>query len=270
MKLGVVLKLQINVECTTIRMQGESSPPVLVGTSMQSSTVEEILEDIDVPPSVVRSEVQVSPLASDPDVVILDPGEAEPVYELARAKRVKYEQNHQWQDTWAARLPWAESVVNADGKIRQVHCKICTEVEGKEKLLVPKLEFLWKHCGRRKATNSFGKVESGQYYFLSNNAHVKNEKIYFARLGNSGESVLQQVVCGTVKERQRKLVQFRVVLWLLMQGRPLSDFEDMRELLQLLSVPEFPKKHWSVPVGWDMADHLAKAMSDHTKQIAGG
>jgi len=60
-----------------------------------------------------------------------------------------------------------------------------------EKLLVPKLDSLWKHCGRRKATTSFGNVKVGEYYFLGNNAHVKNESIYFARLGKAGDTIAQ-------------------------------------------------------------------------------
>ena len=164
-------------------------------------------------------------------------------------------------------MPWAESVVSVDGSVRQVRCKICSDVEGREKLLVPKLDSLWKHCGRRKAITSFGKVKAGQHYFLTNNAHAKNEKIYFARLGKARDTVFQQVAMGTVKERKRKMVQFQAVLWLLMQGRPLTQYEKMKDLLQLLLVPDFPTKHWSIAVGWEMADHLAMALAEHTKQV---
>ena len=88
------------------------------------------------------------------------------------------------------RLPWAESVFSEDGKIKQVCCKICSNVEGRDKLLVPKLDSLYKHCGRRKAKTSFGKVVAGEHYFLSNNVHVRNEKFFFARLGKAGDSVV--------------------------------------------------------------------------------
>ena len=115
---------------------------------------------------------------------------ASPAHEAARAHRLGYEQNRQWQDTWAARLPWVESVFGEDGKIRQVHCKICFDVEGRDKLLVPKLDSLYKHCSRRKAKTSFGKVVAGKHYFLSNNVHVRNEKFFFARSGKAGDSVV--------------------------------------------------------------------------------
>jgi len=207
--------------------------------------------------------------ASDatPEVVILDPKSASPAHDLARAKPLGYEANRQWQDSWAARLPWAESVLGEDGRIRQVRCKICSDVEGRDKLLVPKLDSLWKHCGRRKATTSFGKVKAGDYYFLSNNVHVRNEKIFFARSGKAGDTVVQQVAQGAIRERKRKMVQFRGILWLLMQGRPLAQYEMMKDLFELLGVPDLPKKHWSSMVGWEMADHLAIALADHTKKV---
>jgi hypothetical protein len=152
-----------------------------------------------------------------PEVQILDPVIASPAHELARQRRHVYESNRVFQDTWAARLPWAESMVTADGSVRQVRCKTCSEVEGRDKLLVPKIDSLWKHCGRRKATTNFGKVVVGQYYFLSNNAHIKNEFFYFARNGKAADTVVQQVAQGEVREHKRKLVQFRVVLWVLMR-----------------------------------------------------
>ena len=60
---------------------------------------------------------------------------------------------------------------------------------------------------------------------------------------------MQQVVQGGARERKRKVVQFWAVLWLLMQGPPLLQYEKMRELFELLQVPDLSKKHWSVPVG---------------------
>jgi NAD-dependent SIR2 family protein deacetylase len=39
----------------------------------------------------------------------------------------------------------AKLVVDAHGKVHQVKCTICTKIEGKEKLLAPKLNSLWKH-----------------------------------------------------------------------------------------------------------------------------
>jgi hypothetical protein len=72
----------------------------------------------------------------EPDVVVLDPVVASPSHELAKKQKKGYELNRHFQDSWAAKLPWVEVVVGVDGKITQVCCKICFDVEMREKLLV--------------------------------------------------------------------------------------------------------------------------------------
>jgi hypothetical protein len=41
-------------------------------------------------------------------------------------------------------------MINEIGGVRQFKCKICIDVEGKEKLLAPKLDSLLKHVGSWK------------------------------------------------------------------------------------------------------------------------
>jgi hypothetical protein len=38
-------------------------------------------------------------------------------------------------------------VLGCNGRVTQVRCKVCSEVEGHEKLLAPKIDSLWKHVG---------------------------------------------------------------------------------------------------------------------------
>jgi hypothetical protein len=52
---------------------------------------------------------------AESDVQILDPAVGSPLYAAARQRRQSYEQNRHWQDSWAAKLPWAESVLGRDG-----------------------------------------------------------------------------------------------------------------------------------------------------------
>jgi hypothetical protein len=66
-------------------------------------------------------------------------------------------------------------------------------MEGRKKLLVPKINFLWKHARRRKAFTNMGCVKHGNYYFLMKNQHARNKKIYFARQGNGGDTIIQMV-----------------------------------------------------------------------------
>jgi hypothetical protein len=138
-------------------------------------------------------------------------------------------------------------------------------VEGRGKLLVPKIDGLWKHEGRKRALANFGNVRKGEFYFLSTNQYVKNEKIYFARGG--GVTVLQQLATGVVQERRKKLVQFRLLFHLLSIGRPMTDFSNSRELLQQLEVPECLKKHWSEGSGWQMVEIMANVVSERTMQV---
>ncbi len=49
------------------------------------------------------------------------------------------------------KLPWVEFVMGYNGKVAQVWCKVCTQIKGKEKLLIPKLNYVWKHASCCKA-----------------------------------------------------------------------------------------------------------------------
>src|SRR5450759_5128344 len=83
--------------------------------------------------------------ASDSDVVLLE-GNSE--FLMANIKR-KFESRRKYQDTWTAIHHWAENVVEY-GKICVVKCRVCSRIDGKDKILKPKLDGLWKHAGRKK------------------------------------------------------------------------------------------------------------------------
>jgi hypothetical protein len=44
-----------------------------------------------------------------------------------------------------------ELVVGTNGVVNQMCCKVCTTIEGKERLLTTKLDSLYKHARRKKA-----------------------------------------------------------------------------------------------------------------------
>jgi hypothetical protein len=118
--------------------------------------------------------------------------------------------------------------VGLDGSITQVRCKVCSDVEGREKLLVPKIDSLYKHAGRRRALADMGKVRRGEYYYLGTNQHVKNERVFFAK---GGQTVITKVLAGVTKEKRRKVVQMRCCFHVLQQGRPMADYSAMQDLL---------------------------------------
>ncbi len=53
--------------------------------------------------------------------------------------------------------------------MHQVQCVICLKIEGKERLLVPKLNKLFKHASRLKAKVPNRGVEVGSFYFNPKN-----------------------------------------------------------------------------------------------------
>jgi hypothetical protein len=62
-----------------------------------------------------------------------------------------YEATRCFQESWPAKLPWAEYVKGEDGLYDFVRCLICSEFEHKDKILKPKFDTLKKHGGKRKA-----------------------------------------------------------------------------------------------------------------------
>lgn len=67
-----------------------------------------------------------------------------------------------------------------------VKCTICLSADGRDKLLVAKLDSLWKHAGRCRAEKDIYngkklKVKHGAIYFLKDNAHARNELKYFSK-----------------------------------------------------------------------------------------
>lgn len=59
-----------------------------------------------------------------------------------------------------------------------MRCKVCSKIEGRENLLVPKFDFLIKHAWLKKCITIQREVIIAAYFLNSTNAHVKNEKLY--------------------------------------------------------------------------------------------
>lgn len=58
-------------------------------------------------------------------------------------------------------------------------CKICIDVEHKEKLLVQKLDGVHKHSGKRKCKRAKPRQIIGEYYNSFDTQHAKNSQVYF-------------------------------------------------------------------------------------------
>ncbi len=81
---------------------------------------------------------------------------------------------------WACRFPWAKTIVGEDGLVTQVRCKICSNIEGKPKLLALKFNTLHKHVGCCKATIPSSGIVVEDYLYYKD-AHANNEKTYSMR-----------------------------------------------------------------------------------------
>lgn len=58
-------------------------------------------------------------------------------------------------------------------------------IEGCEKLLVLKLDSLWKHVGKKMAILAMASLVMGEYYTLKTNQHVFNECLVCGKGGDN-------------------------------------------------------------------------------------
>jgi hypothetical protein len=91
----------------------------------------------------------------------------------------------------------------SNGSLHTIKCRICNEVEGKDKLLV-KWDSFCKNASRRKAKRNIGtNVKKGDLYHSKDCMHANNHG-----------SVATQFANGMVGKNQRKVVQFAIILHL--------------------------------------------------------
>ena len=165
------------------------------------------LQEIRVLPIASDSVVEVIPLASDGSNTMLESRKARrsqkgkgklPVLDdvddysdeefVSNSKAPKkeckksYEATRKFQDTWAAKLSWAELFRGADGLYEYVKYIVCSTISGKPKIIGPKWDTLSKHGGKRKATKNLGNgVKKGQWYIATNCKHLRFERIFAAQ-----------------------------------------------------------------------------------------
>ncbi len=69
-----------------------------------------------------------------------------------------------FKEEWATQFPWAKTMVDLTSKIQMVHCKVCSLVEGKDKILNHELGGLQKHARKKKTLISHLGVLCGEPY----------------------------------------------------------------------------------------------------------
>jgi len=104
--------------------------------------------------------------------------------------------NHCFKNAKVTKLLWVKFIVGANERVHKVKCKVCRKIKGHNKLLVLKLNFLWKHdCQIKTIITILNVVGMGEYYFLKKNQHVFNESLY---VSSGKHYVVQQVVAKIV------------------------------------------------------------------------
>ena len=81
------------------------------------------------------------------------------------------------------KLPWEEPHLDGEGVLVVVNCKMCSAINEKSKLIVPKWDNLKKHMEKRQALVDLPKkgAKKGQSYWDKNCKHVKNQELFVGR-----------------------------------------------------------------------------------------
>jgi hypothetical protein len=131
-------------------------------------------------------------------------------------------------------------VVGEDGLVAQVWCKICSNIERKPKLLALKFNTFHKHVRRRMAIIHNSGIVVKDYFYCKDVAHAKNERIYSMRNSKSIMTLVQSRIHFRV---WKKFIQFVIVLHILLHGKPMLEYESLRELFLLFKVKNTLLKH---------------------------
>lgn len=111
------------------------------------------------------------------------------------------------QDVWSVKLPWVEFVVDEQGKVHLVRCKVCSKINGKDKIFSLKIETLQKHAGRRKTLMVVPRICGvGEYYLSKYSVRAKNETWLNAIARK--DLVIKQVYHDVVGEREKNWCSF--------------------------------------------------------------
>ncbi len=118
-----------------------------------------------------------------------------------KANKSKWELNKVYQNKWATRFSWSKVVCGKDGKMTMVKCKICNNIEGRSKCLVPKLNSFIKYSSSRKCIKARPRIIIGELYICPTNVHAQNEKLYASK---GWDNVVIQVANGDKAKKKLK------------------------------------------------------------------
>jgi len=110
-----------------------------------------------------------------------------------------------FQLQWVVKLPWVEGVLAIDYVFHIVRCKVCSIIDRKPYLLIPKWHTLMKHEGKRNVEKDFLKlnVKKKNWYSSKTYKHKKNQALFSTQ---TLAIILQQMNKNTHMEMERNKV----------------------------------------------------------------
>ncbi len=87
-----------------------------------------------------------------------------------------------------------------------MRCKICSKIEGRDKLLIPKLASLIKPLNLLKCSVAKCGMAIGANYVNLNNAHKNNEKLYASTRCDTFVDLVEKVGNVEMKNKYVKLI----------------------------------------------------------------
>lgn len=106
---------------------------------------------------------------------------------------------------------------------------MCSTMDRKEKVMQPKWDTLKKHEGRRKALINMPKCKGkkGEWYMAKNQSTRKNLVLFNVRFPNT----LLQLMNHFIRlKKDKKKVQFAILLQVLLERRPMVKYENQATL----------------------------------------
>jgi hypothetical protein len=73
-----------------------------------------------------------------------------------KVKKLNYNATRKFQNFWATKFPSVELCMGSHGNLHTIICKVCSEVDGTDKLLLAKWDSFCTHVGRKKVDKNIG------------------------------------------------------------------------------------------------------------------
>ncbi len=90
-------------------------------------------------------------------------------------KKQNYNAIRKFQDFCATKFPLVELCLGSHGNLHTIKCKVCSEVDGKDKLLLAKWDSFYIHVGHKKVEkNIMTNVKKKIWYYFKYFKHAKN------------------------------------------------------------------------------------------------